>query len=314
MVIKQLQKRKEKKIWISLTGLRTLIIFKSLLNGGKTINQLVEILENQPYVNKSVSKDTVRIAINTLKTAGCEIVRPSKANKYLYELISHPFNLNVNNEELNALIDLRDKLSQNYNWQEVLIMNDLFDKIFALTCNSNQINMVSESKPLGGINLNVLSTLAKPEILGKKISIKYSSPKYGIEDIDIIPKKLSYDNAKLHLFCYSFKYNKTSILNIERILEINKIDISENYETENTYSVVYKLTGNSFEIFTKADYEEIIEKTQNFVKVSANVENEFLFIQRILTYGSDVKIISPDFFKEKLIDKIKLIRKRYEEV
>ncbi len=313
METKHLQSEKEKKVWISITAFRTLVILKTLLEGGKTVNQLVEILKNQAYLNKAVSKDTVRVAIKTLKSAGCEIVRPSKANKYLYELTYHPFHLNIDKEELEALITLRERLSQDFSWQEVLILNDLYDRIFALTFNNEQMNFISESKPLVNVNKSILMELANPKIYGKKISIQYYSPEFGLEDIDVIPKRLSYNNGKLYLFCFSFKYNKTSMLNIERIVRINKIDVSESFETENSYSVTYKLKGNSFGAYTKADYEEIIEQTNDSVTVRAKVENEFLFIQRILMFGADFKIISPDFFREKLIDKINTIRRRYTE-
>ena len=43
----------------------------------------------------------------------------------------------------------------------------------------------------------------------------------------------------------------------------------------------------------------------------AKIEDEFMFIQRILQFGTDFNIISPDFFKEILINKIKLIQKGY---
>ena len=43
------------------------------------------------------------------------------------------------------------------------------------------------------------------------------------------------------------------------------------------------------------------------------MENEFCFIQRILLLGSDFKINSPEFFREKLINKLKLIQKGYKQ-
>ena len=72
---------KNKKTWISLTGYRTLYVLKLLIEKSRSIDELVDLLKSNPYTNKSVSKDTVRLTINTLRSAGCNI---SKSKKQLY--------------------------------------------------------------------------------------------------------------------------------------------------------------------------------------------------------------------------------------
>ena len=57
--------------------------------------------------------------------------------------------------------------------------------------------------------------------------------------------------------------------------------------------------------------EKIIKDNKTSMLVEAKVQNEFLFVQRLLLLGMNFKIISPDFFREKLISKIKLIQKGY---
>ena len=99
------------KFWISTTGYRTFLVLQSLMQKSRTIDELVEIIQKNPYANKAVSKDTIRLDIVTLKKAGCEISRPSKANNYKYELLKHPFILNLSEEEIQILIDLREKLA-----------------------------------------------------------------------------------------------------------------------------------------------------------------------------------------------------------
>ena len=118
----------------------------------------------------------------------------------------------------------------------------------------------------------------------------------------------------MYLWCYSFKYNKNSLLSIERIKEIISYGISDhNYQTKVLYDVIYSITGEAYNTFEEKEFEEVITKSENEIKVLAHVENEFYFIQRLLLFGSDFKIISPDFFREKLINKIKLIQKGYQQ-
>ncbi len=304
---------KTKKFWISITGYRTLLILKSLMVRSYTIDELVEILKNDSITNKAVSKDTVRIAINTLKSVGCEILRPNKANNYKYQLIKHPFSLKISDKELKTFTMLRDKIAEEIKYDDVFTLNDLYEKLISLTLNEEQIDYVNNTQPLKKINKKILKDITNQQIIGKKVQIKYLSPNFGEEDIEVIPQKITYESGKIYLRCYIFKYKTNSLLNVERILKINSIDMFNIYNKNSSYKVVYELCGNSKNIFKVQKNEKIISGNTNSIKVEALVDNEFLFIQRLLLFGTDFKIISPDFFREKLIDKIKLIQKGYKE-
>lgn len=304
---------KTKKFWISTTGYRTLIILKTLLERSCTINELIEILQSNPIVNKAISKDTIRVAINTLKSAGCEIERPTKTNNFKYKLLKHPFTFNLSDKELELFLSLREKYSNEISWQEVLLINDLYDEFAALTCNEKIIEKVHDSRPLAEINKQLLLEFADSKLQSKKVQITYVSPEYGEEDIDIIPQKIVYENGKLYLQCYSFKYKQNSLLSFERILRINVVNIKETYTQDEIYEVTYEITGDSINTFELKENERPLFLSPEVIKVVATVDNEFLFIQRILLFGCNVKIISPDFFRKKLINKLKLIQKGYEE-
>lgn len=304
---------KTKKFWISTTGYRTLIILKTLLEKSCTIVELTEILQSNPIVNKSISKDTIRVAINTLKSAGCEIERPTKTNNFKYKLLKHPFTFNLSDKELELFLSLREKYSNEISWQEVLLINDLYDEFAALTCNEKIIEKVHNSRPLAEINKQLLLEFADSKLQSKKVQITYVSPEYGEEDIDIIPQKIVYENGKLYLQCYSFKYKQNSLLSFERILRINVVNIKETYTQNETYEVTYEITGDSVNTFELKENERPLFISPEVIRVVATVDNEFLFVQRILLFGCNVKIISPDFFRKKLINKLKLIQKGYEE-
>ena len=304
--------KEEKNPWISLTGFRTLFILKLLLEKSRSVDELIEHLKNNKITNKSLSKDTVRLTINTLKSAGCEIQRPSKKNNFKYELKSHPFNLNLSKSETETFIKLREKFSEDLYWKDILVLNRLYEKIFSLTNNSDYINLVNETKPLSAINKNLLWELSSNKLTGKKIQINYLSTKNGEENLDIVPHKIKYENGKIYLWCYIFKYKMNNLLNIEKIKKINYVSTEKFNIEDNLYDVTYKLCGLSMLDFQLKDYETILEKTPDYIIVKANVNNEFWFIQRLLQFCGDFKIISPDFFKEKLINKVKSIRKLYE--
>lgn len=312
MESKKRVQQESKKTWISLTGYRTLYVLKLLLEKSRTIDELVELLRANPYTNKSLSKDTVRITINTLRAAGCEISGLNKESNYKYILYSHPFVLNFTSEELDALVKLRKNASDNLSWEKILVVNELFDKIFALTKNENQIDLIDSAKIFADISKDVLDELVNPNVLNKRMTIKYLSPKNGEEIFDIIVGNISFSNGKLYLSCFNYKYNSKSLLNIERIKEIVSISMLEETQQQYLYEVEYELFGDSFSLYEKAEYETIIETKDNSLIIKALVDNEFTFIQRLLLFGADFRIISPDSFREKLVNKIKLIQRGYE--
>ena len=303
---------KKKKTWISITGYRTLFVLKLLLEKERNLEELLSLIKADNVVSKPISKDTVRVVINTLRQANCVIPRPSRKNNYKYKIISHPFSLTFSLEEVKAFLKFRDVFCENYSWKKILLVNSLFDKIFALTNNPKQIELFSASQLLLNIDKKILSELANPQLINRKVKLVYKSVKCGMEVLEVVPKKFIYENGKLYLECYNFKYSQNSILNVERIMQIKSVDFTCVCEDIGVYEVVYKLHNDSFKFFEKKDNEEIIDKTDESITVKAKVMNEFLFIQRILLFGADFEIISPDSFKEKLINKLKLLKRGYE--
>ena len=154
-----------------------------------------------------------------------------------------------------------------------------------LTFNENQILQTKETAPFAEIKKSILKEISNPQIIGKKVRIVYDSPEYGEEEIDIVPEKLTYENAHLHLWCYSFKYNKNSLLSIDRIKNILSYSIFDHVNHTNVlYDVVYFITGEAINTFEEKEFEEVLERNEKEIKVLDHVENEFYFIQRILLF------------------------------
>lgn len=303
---------KKKNIWISLTAYRTLFVLRLLLEEGRSLEELTQFLSENEITKKSISKDTIKITINTLENAGCEIARPSKFNGYKYVLHSHPFSLGISLEELDILMRLREGFIQEISWRKVLVLNDLFEKIISLSLSIEQKEYVTNTKALINVNEKLVEEFEKLVSLGKKVQIKYNSPKHGEEDIDIIPKKIVFENSNLYLFAYSFKYGENSLFNFSRINAINTVYLENLSMPNNSFEVEYKVFGVALSSFELTDNETIVSKNEKEITVKAKVDNEFSFIQRLLLLGADFKIVTPYSFKEKLINMIKQMRKRYE--
>ena len=303
--------QKQKSNWISTTGYRIFIELKSLLESPKTADELIEIIKNNSFLGKKISKDTVRFDINTLKAAGCSISKPSKNNGYKYQLIYHPFKLNISAQELDIFFELRENLCADISVNEVFILNDLYDKIIALTFDNNLIEETANTRILSDIDRNLFMELSNPKLTGKKVQIKYKSPKYDYEDVDVVPIKIVYENKKVYLCAYNYKYKANSLFEMSKIKNINFVSFSNEDILSPVFNVLYAVNNEAVNDFELKSYEKIIERYDNKIVIEAAVSNEFMFIQRLLLLGRNFYIIKPDTFRKKLIEKIKSIQKRY---
>ena len=301
----------KKKFWVSLTGYRTLFVLKLLIEKPRSTEDIVEHLKSNEITRKSLSKDTVRITINTLKDVGCKIAKPSSANNHKYVLLYHPFDLYISDEEFNVLLKLRDNLSLELSYDDVFILNDMFEKIMILSNSEEKVSYVNDTKSLIRVDRNLVCEFEKIISTKKKIQILYDSPRNGEESIDVIPKKITFENGNLYLLAYSFKYNENSLFNFSRIKKINAIYLSTELKENHVFEVVYKLLGNSVSTFEKRVNETIISKNESELVVKATVDNEFWFVQRLLQFGIDFRIVSPYSFREKIVNKVKQIQKGY---
>lgn len=296
------------KNWISLTGYRALLLLRNLIISPKSKEEIIGLFSSDPITSKSVSIDTLRLTLNTLKMAGCTIERPSKKNNFKYTLINHPFKLNLSSQDIDVLISSCEKSAEFNSREKILILNNFYKKIFNISVDENLKIQAKESLALNFVKKDILLTLSKPNIKRKKINILYKSRENGLETLEIIPLEIVYENKKLYLKCFICKYNNTGVLNIEKILKINSIEMHKTYNFKDTFDVIFEVFDKEFKL---KNNETEIEQTLNSKIIKAEVKNEFLFIQRILELGDNAKIISPVDFKKKLIRQISNIRQLY---
>ena len=69
------------------------LLLQWLLEAPHTIEELQDYYLQHPWCGKSLSDDSIRIYLNTLRMLGCEIERPSGKNNFHYHLKGQPFSL-----------------------------------------------------------------------------------------------------------------------------------------------------------------------------------------------------------------------------
>lgn len=297
----------------SITGYRVLLMFSMLLNGPCNDNDINERFKAEPLLCKSLSIDTVYIYMNTLRAIGCEITRPSKTNNFNYILRSHPFGLYLNKEELENIKYIASNVSSLDDWKLIIRLSSLLKTILNyLPKDYLEIIDFKSKHSLLNIDIELVNKLEKYCNNKRVILIEYNSPESGLKDIELISDSLSYENGNMYLWGYNLKIDEIQYLRIDRIKNIKMVNANQlNYKGK-LFTVTYKLKGNSASIFVPENDEKIIAKAENELTIETKIRNKFRFIRRILTYGSECTIISPEKIKNEFIKELESMLSMYE--
>ena len=117
---------------ISLTGTRSLALIGLLIIAPRTFEEIKQIFIEMGIFDKKNSDDILRIDLNTIKSAGCELTRPCPSNGYRYVLKKHPFALQLTLDEVKLIKRVYNKAKKNININ-ALINFDNFPYLKPLT-------------------------------------------------------------------------------------------------------------------------------------------------------------------------------------
>ena len=303
---------------ISKTGYRALFLFFKLLEAARTRDEILELFSNDPLLKNDKSKDTVTITVNTLKNAGCIISRPNQRTKNKYVLKSHPFNLQFSVNNIYALQSLRESLITFEDLDLLIYLNNFYFKIAKLAPDVDTKNLLIYKHPLALINFDILNELIIYSKLKKQISICYDSPQNKKENLDFVPEYLTFENDKLYVWGYCKKYNNFAFLRVDKIKRVNCVQIFSN-TCETVYKkpeaiVTYKLKGYSALMYTENNNETIMKADTDkgyCLTIKSRVVNKFNFFQKILSYGTDCVIVSPESIRQELLVHLNSIKTGY---
>lgn len=298
---------------ISVTAYRALLVLGLLMTRPYSRDEIVKVLKNNPITSRSFSLDTVRVTINTLKASGCMISRPTPKNNYCYTLISHPFGFGISKPQAECLNFVRKNLVNLEDWRLILAINDFYNRIAGKTNDLEIIQLFKNAEPLSDVKKDVLKVLSKETLKGKEVTISYESSNYGLEDLVIIPDKIFYENSKLYLWCFIKKYNDCTYLRFDKIKEVKVVGVEPQVVEKKVYQAFYKIGGDSALTYRPMQNEFDFNRNEDLIEVNVEVENEFKFVQRLLSFGADLIDVKPVSLKKKILFKLEKLLKEYED-
>ena len=305
--------KKEDLCQVSLTGIRALILLGLLIEEPRSLEEIRTKFIEYNVLEESHSNDILRIDLNTLRAIGCDISRADKKTNYKYKLLNHPFDLKITDAEISLLKRVYNRIKDNLSIDELIQHDILFNKIAKHICDENQKQKICGISPLKHFNTNKIKELEEDCKYKRILKLIYKNPVTNKElEKDIAAYEIVFKNNKVYLLGFDLNLKKNIMFHINRIRKI--LSKSENDINIVNKSIFVKFKLKNLGILGLNDNETIInENTTDGFIIEGKYHNEFLAIQRILSFGLNCTVIEPEDFKEKIIDSLKKMKDIYNE-
>ncbi len=297
---------------ISLTGARAVALIGLLMQAPRSLEEIKQAFVKFKLMEENGSYDVIRIDINTLRAMGCEITRADSKTNGKYVLNRHPYELNFDKDEINIVKRIYKKLKDEFDITTLLEYDKLFKKLANYVGDENIKNQLLSISILSSQDNDMIYQLLDDCKEKKILKLIYKSPNSEERSTkEIALNKLVCKNDKLYLYAYDLNKKEAVTLNIKRIIEILSREDDNEHRTGDFKPIDIKFRLKDFGVNGLEDCESIVEIDKDGYIVLGNYHNEFVAMQRILSFGANCTILSPEEFKKQLIKTLKSMKEAY---
>ncbi len=294
---------------ISLTGARLIVILGALMVAPRDLEEMNALINECGLVDKNYSNDTIRIAISTLKAAGCTISRPCKATGFKYKLLSHPFALVISDEEIAALKMLYANMTRGSDYKIAVKFNELFNILAEHTFDTKVAAELRGITSFCKIDPEVYDKILAEDGKNNILTISYANPAKKLSDKTFVFGRIFLKSNKLYVEGYDPETKKTVCYNMSRIRGVISSKPGEIEYKPEIYKVKYLLKNFDHHSVSSDVHVEKVE--HNTATIDVEFTNKFFAVQHILSLGSDCTILEPEDIRNEVIAKLMELRKIY---
>ena len=298
---------------IFYSAFKALIVFELLLSSPRTLDQISDFLAKLPYIKANISKDTLRVYINTFKNAGCKIEKKltgEQRREYSYFIPDNPFRPVISAIQAQMLFDIYDIIMYNMPFEELLKVEILIKKLNSCFKDKTFHELYNSHSILKDFDINVLKELAQCCKENDMVTVLYNSPRSGFKEISIIAHNMKIQNYKLYLEGFGMEYKEEAIFLLSRIVKITNIIPGAEVKapTDNSFVITFELYNPEENL---AENETVISQSGNTRTVKHTTNNRILSTQRFLQLADSCKILEPANFKQEFISALKAAKEVY---
>jgi predicted DNA-binding transcriptional regulator YafY len=296
---------------MAFTAFKSILIFSLLVEGPKSYEEIQNYVKHHEYLKESVSIDTIRIYLNSLKQIGCKINRIVQGGIVKYSIESHPFELKITDNQIKSIIKVYKAISKSIEFSDLLALQKFFDNISPYIVNEKLKNKLQNLSPLSVASKDLIMELMNCVNSNLEITILYNSGSSVCKNIIVLCDKLSINNGKLYLVGFNSLYKNYSSFLVSKIVKIVSINLHNKTIEIPELTVGYEYKKDKSEDFELLNCEKIIKSTKDKVLVEITSKNKFEITQRILSFSNRCKVLYPDEYKDYIISNLKKMKEGY---
>lgn len=296
---------------MSFTGFKSIYIFSLLLDGPKSYSELQTEILNQEYLKESVSIDTLRIYLNSLKEIGCKIKKSNHGGITKYSIATHPFELNIDDKQIKSIIKIYKAVSKSIEVKDLISLQTFFDKISKYITNEELKTKLKHVCPLNNIDPKLIHDLITYAENNTEITMLYNSQNSGRKNITILVDKIAINNGKLYIYGINSEYENYSSFLVSKILKIISINLHNTLLKIPDIVVGYEYTPDKNETLELLNSEKILKQDNNKYLIELTSKNKFDIMQRIMSHAGKCKVLYPGNIKSEVIANLKKMKEEY---
>ncbi len=299
-----------KKKKINRTGYRILLVLQLLMHKEASKEDIIKAV-SKTLCSKKISADTVRLDINTLKSAGFCVECKEAGKNSRYRLAQNPISIKLLRSEILAINQIKDAVFELQDWKYILNLYKVFEKISKFIEAGELKNKLLDFKYFSNIDFSLLKELDYHCSKKHEITVLYNSP-LGIKPIRIRCEEIEYDpsTCKIHLWGETQNYEHLGCLRADKIIRVENVAKYTSIKEFDGIFINYKVKKKALETMNLKEGEEILSADNAAVVISAKVRNNFTFLQRLALLGENVSDVDPDI-KEEMLKKLHDTRALY---
>ena len=247
--------------------------------------------------------------ISTLEISGLNIQKKGKK----YSLKSSLTSLDLSEKETDLLVEIYKAFTSccvEDLRQDLDSFIETVSKSLKDSSKNRLLNKINAEKPaVNDISLsNRAMDFQKYVNLGQKLKVLYKNNSYTVE-----PKKVEIENQKIYLIVYNNYTTENMKLLTDDIEKIEVLPL-KNTKLNLTSTIVFEVYNDLVDNYRLRENERVQIFSDNHKAIINYGEDKKELINRLLKYGENCKIISPQPFKEEFLKELSLIEAKFQGV
>lgn len=313
-----------KKLKISSTAYRILLLLLYLNEDSCTVAKLNEVFSKDTHVARYFSKDVILKYISTLRVSGYKISKPCLANSYSYELDKLPVCADLNDNQIRVLTVIDSYIKSLHQVKLIGSYKNVLRKIQKII-SDEQVELLNNE--IKNLEQNPLPDFVRhkhfEELIKKlenlieqkcRVSFKYKLPD-GTEEKQIVLelKNIKYEKNEVYISGYNPVLGQTHLIRLGQIVDIKQLPTKSQY-SQILSPVIFKISGQLAKVYRPYENEKITQvgDKSNTITVTAYIEDQEILLKRLLKYGDSCEVIYPKHTRDAIVKMIDKTMKNYE--